>query len=123
MLQLPVASTTAVPSTVLFGAKRVMVSPGAPVPLMAGLGLLVTESVAELPVSFAAFCVSVAVGTSSTGVMLMVTVSVSVSDVPVPVRPGSAPVLPPSLVTMVRVTAPLALLAGAYMGELASVLR
>ena len=90
---------------------------------MAGLGFLVRESVAELPVSLAASCVSVAVGTSSTGAILMVTVSVSASDTAVPVRPGSTPVLPPSLVTMVRVTAPLALLAGAYMGVLVSVPR
>ena len=98
-------------------------SPGAPVPLMAGLTLLVSESVAELPVSFVASCVSVAVGTSSTGAMLMVTVSVSASDATVPVRPGSTPVLPPSSVTMVRVTGPLALVAGAYTGVLAKVLR
>ena len=83
---------------------------------MAGLGLLVRRSVLEMPVSFTAFCVSVAVGTSSTGVMLMVRVSVSLSAPP-------DPVLPPSLVTMVRMTVPLALFAGAYTGVLAAVLK
>ena len=55
---------------------------------------------------------SVLTGASLTAVMVMTLVSVSASDVAVPVAPGSVPVLPPSSVTMVRVTAPLALSTG-----------
>ena len=61
MLQLPSASTVVVPSTVVpFGAYRVMVSPAVPLPVIAGLGLVVIESF-MLPVSLVASCVSVAV--------------------------------------------------------------
>ena len=61
MLQLPSASTVAVPSTVVpFGAYSVMVSPAVPLPVIAGLGLVVIESF-MLPVSLVASCVSVAV--------------------------------------------------------------
>ena len=62
-------------------------------------------------------------GASLTAVMVIVLVSVSASDVALPVRPGSTPVLPPSLVTIVSVTAPVALAAGTKLGWLAAVLR
>ena len=61
MLQVPPAPTTTLPNTVVpFGAYKVMVSPGVPVPVMAGLSFLVIESL-TLPVSLIASCVSVAV--------------------------------------------------------------
>ena len=55
MAQLPAASTTAVPSTVVpLGAYSVMVSPAVPVPTMVGVVSLVMLSVALMPVSLAA---------------------------------------------------------------------
>ena len=67
MLQLPPAPTTTLPITVVpSGAYKVMVSPGVPVPLIAGLALLVIESVLKLPVSFAALCVRLATGAAGT---------------------------------------------------------
>ena len=62
MLQVPFANTVVVPSTVVpFGAYKVIVSPGVPVPLMAGLLLLVRLSVWLLPVSLIASGVKSAV--------------------------------------------------------------
>ena len=61
MLQVPPAGTTTVPNTVVpFGAYKVIVSPGVPVPVIAGLRLLVIESVLLLPVSLVRSCVSTA---------------------------------------------------------------
>ena len=72
MLQIPPAGTTIVPNTVVpFGPNKVMVLPGVPVPVMAGLALLVILSVLLVPVSFVASCVSVAVR-SGTGITLIV---------------------------------------------------
>ena len=69
MLQLPPAPTTTLPITVVpSGAYKVMVSPGVPVPLIAGLALLVIESVLKLPVSFAALCVRLATGAAGADV-------------------------------------------------------
>ena len=55
MAQLPLPSTTAVPSTVVpLGAYSVMVSPAVPVPDMVGVVSLVMLSVSKLPVSLVA---------------------------------------------------------------------
>ena len=118
MLHVPPEPTTTVPSTVVVSdANRVMVSPGAPVPVIAGLGLLVSESVVEMPVSLLASWVRLTlVGVSSTGIMSMLRMSVSLCAPP-------SPVLPPSLVTMVNVTEPLALLTGTYTGVRTPVLK
>ena len=64
MLQLPPAPTTVVPSTITpLAANRVMVSPAVPVPLMAGLGLLVRLS-PSTPLSLGALAVKAAVATA-----------------------------------------------------------
>ena len=63
MLHAPSGPTTTVPSTVVpFGAYRVIVSPAAPVPLIAGLAFLVILSVWLAPVSLIKSCVRPAVG-------------------------------------------------------------
>ncbi len=63
MLQVPPTPTVVVPSTVVPSwAYKVMVSPGVPVPLIAGLAFLVRLSVALMPVSFTASCVRLATG-------------------------------------------------------------
>ena len=62
MLQAPSAPTRAVPKTVVpLLAYRVMVSPALPVPLMAGLALLVRAS-PSTPLSLGALAVKAAVG-------------------------------------------------------------
>ena len=85
MLQVPLGGTTTVPNTVVpSGAYKVMVSPGVPVPIMAGLALLVKLSVLLVPVSFVASWVSVAVKPVGAVVSrtLIATVSLSLKGVP-----------------------------------------
>ena len=74
ILHVPVEPTTTEPSTVVpSGAYRVIVSPGVPVPIMAGLLFLVILSVWLLPVSFVASCVNEA---------LVINVTLGVTAIP-----------------------------------------
>ena len=99
MLQVPPAPTTAVPSTVMpFGAYKVIVSPGVPVPVMDGLAFLVIESFIS-PVSLTASCVSVAVG--AIGATVSSTKSPSFTSGVVITRPAGV------VVTVVTSTGPL----------------
>ena len=100
MLQVPPALTTTLPSTVVpFGAYKVIVSPAVPVPLIAGLGLLVIESFRLIPVSLAASCVSVAL--RPIGATVSSTKSPSLTSGVVITRPAGV------VVTVVTSTEPL----------------
>ena len=70
MLQVPLAPMRAVPSTVVpSAANKVMVSPGVPVPLMAGLSLLVMPS-PSTPLSLPVFTANAAVKLPANGAVV-----------------------------------------------------